>query len=153
DQRLSRRSSRNQPTEPVRLAGEAVRYGPAARYHSSRPGAERQPVSASVIDRLSQPLRARVSTTMPERGAGARALWQRRLIQVPHGAAAPSERLPAAVAHPENSAEVAELVALARDEGLALVPFGAGSGVCGAIECGPSTIVVDTKRLRHLELT
>ena len=102
---------------------------------------------------LSRPLRTRTSTTVPDRVAGARDLWQRRLLEVQHGPAVVTERLPAAVVRPESSEEVEELVALARREGLGLVPYGAGSGVCGAIECGPRTLVVDTKRLRDFSVT
>ena len=36
-----------------------------------------------------------------------------------------------AVVWPESLEDVARLVALANTEGLALVPYGAGSGVCG----------------------
>jgi alkyldihydroxyacetonephosphate synthase len=110
-------------------------------------------LSASILEQLSRPLRARASVTLPERLACSRDLWQRRLIEVQHGGAAPPERLPAAVIHPETSAEVEELVGVARREGFSLVPFGAGSGVCGAIECGPRTLVLDTKRMRHVEVT
>ena len=106
-----------------------------------------------LLQTLSRPLRARSSTTLPDRVAGARDLWQRRLLEVQHGKAVVSERLPAAVLRPESPAEVQEIVALARREGLGLVPYGAGSGVCGAIECGPRTLVVDTKRLRALAVT
>jgi alkyldihydroxyacetonephosphate synthase len=110
-------------------------------------------VSTWLVERLSAPLRARAHITLPERLACSRDLWQRRLIDVQHGSAAPPERLPAAVVRPETAAEVEELVELSRREGLALVPFGAGSGVCGAIECGPRTVVLDTKRMRGVELT
>jgi alkyldihydroxyacetonephosphate synthase len=110
-------------------------------------------VSGSVLDKLSRPLRARASTAVSDRIACARDLWQRRLIAVQHGHAAPTEKLPLAVVSPTSSAEVEELVRLARGEGLALVPFGAGSGVCGAIECGPRTLVLDTKRMRDFRVT
>jgi alkyldihydroxyacetonephosphate synthase len=111
-------------------------------------------VSVSVFDKLSRPLRAHVSTSVPERVAHARDLWQRRLIEeVQHGAAVPGETLPLGVASPASTAEVEELVRFVRAEGLALVPFGAGSGVCGAIECGPRTLVLDTKRMRGFRVT
>jgi len=110
-------------------------------------------VSGSVLEGLSRPLRARAKTDLAERVACARDLWQRRLIEVQHDAAVPAERLPAAVVSPESAAEVEELVALARREGLAVVPFGGGSGVCGAIECGPRTLVLDTKRMRAFRVT
>jgi len=106
-----------------------------------------------LLQALSRPLRARSSTTLPDRVAGARDLWQRRLLEVQHGKAVVPERLPGAVLRPESTAEVQEIVALSRREGLGLVPYGAGSGVCGAIECGPRTLVVDTKRLRAFSVT
>ncbi len=110
-------------------------------------------MTTSIVEQLSRPLRARAHVTLPERLACSRDLWQRRLLEVQHGHAAPPERLPAAVISPETPAEVEELVGVARREGYSLVPFGAGSGVCGAIECGARTLVVDTKRMRRVEVT
>jgi alkyldihydroxyacetonephosphate synthase len=109
-------------------------------------------VSAAALDKLSRPLRARTRTALPDRVACARDLWQRRLIHVQHDGALPSE-LPLAVVSPASGAEVEELVRFARAEGLALVPFGAGSGVCGAVECGARALVLDTKRLRDFHIT
>ncbi len=110
---------------------------------------------ASDIPRLlGERFRRRVSVDVPERVACARDLWQRHLIALQNGPAVDAERLPAAVVRPESTDEVVALVALARQEGIPLVPFGAGSGVCGGIECGPRTVVVDTKRMsaaRYLE--
>ncbi|HEX6764223.1 MAG TPA: FAD-dependent oxidoreductase, partial [Polyangiaceae bacterium] len=97
---------------------------------------------------LIERFRRRVNLDVPERVACARDLWQRHLIGVQEGAAVDPSRLPAAVVSPETTEDVVSLVALARREGLPLVPFGAGSGVCGAIECDPRTVVVDTKRMR-----
>ena len=41
---------------------------------------------------------------------------------------------------------------LARREGISLVPYGAGSGVCGAVRPSPRSIIVDTKRLTRVEV-
>jgi len=87
---------------------------------------------------------------LPDRIAGARDLWQRRLIEVQHGRAVPDE-LPAAILRPETAEDVAVIVDVARAEGIPLVPFGAGSGVCGAITTDARTLVVDTKRLAGFE--
>jgi alkyldihydroxyacetonephosphate synthase len=106
-----------------------------------------------LLGTLSPKLRARSTTAMPDRVAAARDLWQRRIVEVQHGDAVVAERLPAAVLRPETTDEVVEIVALAGREGLAIVPYGAGSGVCGAIEGGPRTLVLDTKRLRRFEVT
>ena len=103
--------------------------------------------SENVARLLTERFRRRVSVDIPERVACARDLWQRHLIALQKGPAVDPSRLPAAVVHPETTEEVALLVSLARREGFPLVPFGAGSGVCGGVECGPRTIVVDTKRM------
>jgi len=87
---------------------------------------------------------------LPDRIAGARDLWQRRLIEVQHGRAV-SDELPAAILRPETADDVSVIVDVARAEGIPLVPFGAGSGVCGAITTDARTLVVDTKRLAGFE--
>jgi alkyldihydroxyacetonephosphate synthase len=91
-----------------------------------------------------------VSITLPDRLAGSRDLWQRKLIEAQHGSGVPAE-LPLGVVRPETAEDVAALVSVARREGVPLVPFGAGSGVCGAIGPDARTLVVDTKRMRTVE--
>ena len=86
-----------------------------------------------------------VSTSPPDQVAYARDLWPRRLIDVRAGRAAATP--PAAIAWPTSTEQVAELVAFARAEGMPFVPFGAGSGVCGAVLPDARTIVVDLKRI------
>lgn len=80
-----------------------------------------------------------------DKTAYARDLWPRNLIDVRRGRA--TEHAPAAVVWPERAEHVAELIAVARREGWKLVPFGAGSGVCGAIRPSDRTVVVDMKRM------
>jgi alkyldihydroxyacetonephosphate synthase len=109
--------------------------------------------AARLLGSLSRPLRARSTAALPDRIAGARDLWQRRLLDVQHGAAVTPERLPAAVLRPAGAEEVQEIIELARREGYTLVPYGAGSGVCGAVEGGPRTLVVDMKLLRERVVT
>jgi alkyldihydroxyacetonephosphate synthase len=96
---------------------------------------------------LTERFRRNVSVDLPERVACARDLWQRHLIALQNGPAVDPARLPAAVMHPETTEDVVALVTLARREGFPLVPFGAGSGVCGGVECNPRTVVLDTKRM------
>ncbi|HEX5101647.1 MAG TPA: hypothetical protein VFV94_19180, partial [Polyangiaceae bacterium] len=74
-------------------------------------GAER------LLQTLSRPLRARSSVRLPDRIAGSRDLWQRRLLEVQHGRAVAAERLPAAVLRPQSAAEIREIIELARREG------------------------------------
>jgi alkyldihydroxyacetonephosphate synthase len=108
-------------------------------------------VAASVLTAFSPRLARLSSTKLPDRIAGARDLWQRRLIEIQHGRAV-AEELPAAILRPETADDVREIVDTARREGFVLVPFGAGSGVCGAVSTDARTLVVDTKRLGGFEI-
>ena len=82
--------------------------------------------------------------------AAARDAWPRHLIAE---AAAPVRRpTPELVVWPEHPEQLEAIVAMARREGVRLVPYGAGSGVCGAVQIEPRTIVVDTKRLTRLSV-
>jgi len=87
---------------------------------------------------------ARVSTLTPDLEAYSRDLWPRGLLQIQSGQ--PRAPVPRAVVWPESVEDVARLVALANSEGLALVPFGAGSGVCGGVRAEPASVIVDLKR-------
>src|SRR3954468_3909836 len=90
----------------------------------------------------------RVSTTPPDRVAYARDLWPRGLI----GAAAgdPAPHPPDAVVWPTSTEEVSEIVRAAQRTGTPIVPFGAGSGVCGGTLPIRGGLVVDLKRMRRL---
>ncbi len=59
--------------------------------------------------------------------------------------------LPLAVLRPASTAEVATAVRWAEERGVALVPYGGGSGVCGAVGVGESpTVVLDLRRMNRL---
>jgi alkyldihydroxyacetonephosphate synthase len=92
------------------------------------------------------------STRAVDLRAAARDAWPRHLIA--EAEASPDARRPEPdVVHwPETPEDVEALVALARREGTPLVPYGAGSGVCGAIHTAPGSMVVDTKRLTKLRI-
>jgi alkyldihydroxyacetonephosphate synthase len=77
--------------------------------------------------------------------AAARDAWPRHLIAEAGGGGSRPE--PELVLWPNQLEQLEAIVALARREGVSLVPYGAGSGVCGAVHTGPRTVVVDTKRL------
>ncbi len=51
---------------------------------------------------------------------------------------------------PASDAHLVGLIELARREGLRLMPYGAGSGVVGAVQCDRQTLAVDLKRMRAL---
>lgn len=54
---------------------------------------------------------------------------------------------PDLVAWPTTTDEVAAVLRVAAQRGLAVVPYGAGSGIVGGALAGPATIVLDLKRL------
>jgi alkyldihydroxyacetonephosphate synthase len=77
-------------------------------------------------------------------------LWPRRFLERREET---PPKLPARVFWPRNDDDVVAVVKAARVERRAIVPFGAGSGVCGGITPGTLSWVLDLKRLdRILEL-
>jgi alkyldihydroxyacetonephosphate synthase len=82
--------------------------------------------------------------------AAARDAWQRHLIAE---AGAPQARPePQLVLWPEHAEQVEAIVTQARRQGWRLVPYGAGSGVCGGVRTDPSCVVIDTKRLTRVRI-
>ncbi|MDC0679767.1 FAD-binding protein [Sorangium atrum] len=77
--------------------------------------------------------------------AYARDLWPRHHLAVTEGRIA--EHRPGMIVWPSSTEEVAQVVRFCADEGLPLVPFGAGSGVCGGVLPDERTVVLDLKRL------
>jgi alkyldihydroxyacetonephosphate synthase len=59
---------------------------------------------------------------------------------------------PGAVAWPERPEQISQLIELSRSQGFRVVPFGAGSGVCGAVLPDERTIVIDSKRLLEFRI-
>ena len=95
---------------------------------------------------LSRRFPGRVSTTPPDRVAYARDLWPRTLLGIAEGEIAPHP--PDAVVWPTTTDEVVEIVRAAARAGTPIVPFGAGSGVCGGALPIRGGLVVDLKRMR-----
>ena len=94
-----------------------------------------------------------VSAHEADRSAYAHDLWPRQLIALRAGRTPPPG--PLAVAWPTSRESLASLIAFARTNGVALIPFGAGSGVVGAIQPDRDVIAVDMKRMRaihHLDI-
>ncbi|RAL20395.1 FAD-binding oxidoreductase [Lujinxingia litoralis] len=90
-----------------------------------------------------------VRTALPDRLAYDNDCWPRGIILTR------GRRLgvhqPSAVVQPKDEAEIVELVAWARATGTPIIPFGAGSGVCGGtVALDEHAIVVDLKRLDAL---
>jgi alkyldihydroxyacetonephosphate synthase len=57
---------------------------------------------------------------------------------------------PACVVRPTSTADVAATIAVARAHRAPIVPFGAGSGVCGGILAAPGSIVLDLSPLNRV---
>ncbi|EYF06354.1 FAD-binding oxidoreductase [Chondromyces apiculatus] len=85
------------------------------------------------------------SASAVDRIAYARDLWPRHHLAVRRGQL-PQSR-PGVVVWPSSTEEVAEVVRFCANEGVPLVPFGAGSGVCGGVLPDERTVVLDLKRL------
>lgn len=97
-----------------------------------------------------QRLRARVpvAVDLPERTAHARDLWPRTTLALATGGALPP--LPAAVAWPSSEDDIAACLEWAQEEGVAVVPYGAGSGVCGAAAGMAGALSLDLKRMNRI---
>jgi alkyldihydroxyacetonephosphate synthase len=90
----------------------------------------------------------RASTEAADRTAYARDLWPRQQIATRMGVTQPAP--PGVVVWPASSEEVARVVKYAAERRIPVVPFGAGSGVCGGVLPTPETIVLDLKRMRAI---
>lgn len=77
----------------------------------------------------------------------ARDLWPRHLIALAGGRIA--EHAPGLIVWPETTEEVASVVRFCAEEGVPLVPFGAGSGVCGGVLPDRRTVILDLKRMHR----
>lgn len=89
-----------------------------------------------------------VSVDAAERIAHARDLWPRGTLAL--AGAGPLPPSPEAVAWPRSAEEIAACLAWAEAEGVAIVPYGAGSGVCGAAAGRAGSLVLDLKRMNRI---
>lgn len=83
----------------------------------------------------------------PDRTAYSRDLWPRAQLERLTGA---PPTLPDAIVWPGTPEEVVAIVRHCHATGTPIVPFGAGSGVCGGARPVAGGIVVDLKRLKRL---
>ena len=93
---------------------------------------------------------SRVSTRPEDQRSYSRDMWTRGLLSIAAGVR-PSA-LPAAICWPESAEEIQALVRLAKTHHIALVPFGAGSGVAGGVGPLEGALVIDCKRMRRLHI-
>jgi alkyldihydroxyacetonephosphate synthase len=92
--------------------------------------------------------RVKVDTGVVERAAHARDLWPRSTLALATRGELPP--LPALVAWPECEDDIAACLEWAEREGVAVVPYGAGSGVCGAASGMAGALSLDLKRMRRI---
>lgn len=85
-----------------------------------------------------------VSSKPSDRIAYARDMWPLAMLWIRQGRIPPPPDL---VAWPKTEAEVQAVVRFARERKLAVVPFGAGSGVCGGTWAIDGGIALDLKHL------
>lgn len=94
--------------------------------------------------------RLRASSSAVDRASYGRDLWPRHLLAIQAGDRGGTD--PRVVVWPENVEEVARTIEICEREGLSLVPFGAGSGVCGGVTPDDRTVVLDLKRLARFSI-
>ncbi len=100
------------------------------------------PKVAALEPELLRLMPGRVSRVDHDRITYARDMWPLGLLWTRRGRTPPPPDL---VCWPKDEEELKALVALARREKIALVPYGAGSGVCGATWATHGGIAVDLK--------
>jgi alkyldihydroxyacetonephosphate synthase len=89
----------------------------------------------------------RLSQTAPARALYSRDMWPKTLLWTREGS---FPHPPDLVVWPESLEEVAALVRLCASEGVALVPFGGGGGVCGGVIPLRGGVTLDLKRMNRL---
>lgn len=89
-----------------------------------------------------------VLTTHPDKLAYNADCWPRGII-LSRGREI-HRHLPGAIAQPRNEHEILGLVQWARRTSTPIVPYGAGSGVCGGTLADGDGVVVDLKRLKNI---
>jgi alkyldihydroxyacetonephosphate synthase len=101
----------------------------------------------SLLSRLRRELGERVLSDEATLDAHRRDHWLLSELREVEGRPGPR---PLAVVQPASTAEVARTLALCREARTPIVPFGGGSGVCGAIVVPEGAVVLSTRRLTGL---
>ncbi|MCX7959577.1 MAG: FAD-binding oxidoreductase, partial [Deltaproteobacteria bacterium] len=78
-----------------------------------------------------------------------RDLWPKEVISSKFGV---FRHKPDLILWPKDEKEISEIIRIARENRLNIIPFGAGSGVCGATVPSSSTqsIIIDVKRMNRI---
>ena len=100
-----------------------------------------------VLETLRRELGDAVRSDVETRAAHGRDAWVMAELDAFENA---PRATPLAVLEPDSTAAVARALALCRSLGVAVVPIGAGSGVCGGIEPDARSVALSTRRLGGL---
>jgi alkyldihydroxyacetonephosphate synthase len=90
---------------------------------------------------------SRLSVEPADRAAVAHDLWPRALIRVRQG---DPPRPPDCVVWPETAEQAVAVLRICNRAGVPVVPFGAGTGVCGAVIASRGGVALDLKRLDRI---
>jgi alkyldihydroxyacetonephosphate synthase len=104
------------------------------------------PPRRAVIDArpaLEAAVNGRVSLRELDRFSYSRDLWLLTMLWLRQGKTPPP---PDAIAWPSSDEELAQLIRVARERSLAVIPYGAGSGVCGGTLAIRGGVAIDLKR-------
>jgi alkyldihydroxyacetonephosphate synthase len=100
-----------------------------------------------VLETLRRELGDAVRSDVATRAAHGRDAWVMAELDAFENA---PRATPLAVLEPASTADVSRALALCRSLGVAVVPIGAGSGVCGGIEPDARSVALSTRRLDGL---
>jgi FAD/FMN-containing dehydrogenase len=105
-----------------------------------------RPLTQTLIDRLLAELGpGSVDLSVEERqNLESDAIGRRGLTQAP--------AMPLAIIRPDDAAAAGRALALANESGVPVVPYGAGTGLMGGARTVVEGLVLDTSKLRHIEV-
>jgi alkyldihydroxyacetonephosphate synthase len=104
---------------------------------------------SALAEKLGAACPGRVSVRAVDLDAYARDLWPRGLLGVAEGVFAPNP--PDAVVWPKSVEELVTVIRACGESGTPIVPYGAGSGVCGGAMPLRGGVTVDMKRMARLK--
>jgi alkyldihydroxyacetonephosphate synthase len=102
---------------------------------------------SGIVDELREALGESVATDASTLKAHCRDLWVLNELRDLVGEAFPA---PLAVVEARSTEEVSRAMRLCREAGVSVVPYGGGSGVCGAIQVPEGAVVISTAKLSGL---
>lgn len=111
--------------------------------------AARKTTNVELLNQLRDVLGGRrVSRSETDRINYGRDLWPRSLLEVRRGQV---PHQPEMIVWPETTEEVSRVLRICNDMRVPIIPFGAGSGLCGAAQPVCGGVILDTKRMTRIE--